>query len=290
MAKYDVGILGAGRMGAAFVRHFAAQGLDVAVWNRSPDKAEALVSPKVTALSAADELLDQADLVINLVSGYENLERILRGRQSRSPIDLLNLSTGTPGEALAMLSALPEGSRYLDGANLNFPQDIGSERGFIGFAGSAQLWHEHRELFASLSGDTAYLSDDASSANVLDAGYVGIFEIPSIVAFLESADYLAGNGISDDVVQKLIDVQARNLGGVLREVFAERSTGVSPGSAALGTYGLAAQLYRETVGKAGHFPKQLAAARTALDGAIAAGLGESSIAALVGRTDSVRNC
>ncbi|MCB8808912.1 hypothetical protein LJD48_28615, partial [Escherichia coli] len=60
--------------------------------------------------------------------------------------------------------------------------------------------------------------------------------------------------------------------------------------AALGTYGLAAQLYRETVGKAGHFPKQLEAARTALDGAIAAGLGESSIAALVGRADSVRNC
>lgn len=280
MTKYDVGILGAGRMGSAFVRHFEAQGLEVAIWNRSFEKAEELASPKVTALLAVDELLNDSGLVINQLSSYENLEEILRGWQSRSAIDLLNLSTGAPGEVSGVLSLLPEGSRYLDGANGNFPQDIGSQRGFIAFAGSVQLWQEYQEQLASLCGEVFYLSEDPALSNVLDTGFVGLFEIPTMVAFIESANYMARNGISDEIVRKLVEIQARDLAPVLRQIFDERGSRASSGTASVDTYRIAGQTYLTTASGSGRVPKQLQAAQAVLVDAAAAGLGEMGIASL----------
>jgi threonine dehydrogenase-like Zn-dependent dehydrogenase len=47
---YDVAVLGCGLMGAALVRALAKTGRSVAVWNRTPDRAEALAGDGVTPI------------------------------------------------------------------------------------------------------------------------------------------------------------------------------------------------------------------------------------------------
>ena len=49
-----ISILGVGKMGAASARRLAGLGYDVRVWNRSPDKAEALAqTPSITVAATA---------------------------------------------------------------------------------------------------------------------------------------------------------------------------------------------------------------------------------------------
>ena len=62
-----VALLGTGIMGAPMARNIAAAGFKVAVWNRSPEKAEALGDVARVAKSIADALAD-ADAVITMVA------------------------------------------------------------------------------------------------------------------------------------------------------------------------------------------------------------------------------
>jgi choline dehydrogenase-like flavoprotein len=51
---YDVAVIGCGLMGSALARTFARNGLSVAVWNRTPERAEALAGKGISAVRAVD--------------------------------------------------------------------------------------------------------------------------------------------------------------------------------------------------------------------------------------------
>jgi 3-hydroxyisobutyrate dehydrogenase-like beta-hydroxyacid dehydrogenase len=78
MVDHDlkVGWLGTGHMGAALAARLVAAGLDVAVWNRTKSKTDALVS---AGASLADEPVDLADrdVVFTMVSTSKDLEHVI---------------------------------------------------------------------------------------------------------------------------------------------------------------------------------------------------------------------
>lgn len=210
-------------------------------------------------------VLQRSSLVISLLTGYENLLEILEQRTGSAPVDLVNLSTGAPDDAAKVQSSLGQGSRYLDGANLSFPQYIGTDRGSIFLAGSEELWTERQDDLAQLVGEVAYLSDDVSQPNVLDTGYVGLLEIPSLVAFAECAAYWAKSGISTEVTRKMIHFFSREMGSVLEQVLDERGNDFVSESASSGTYLAAIHEFLDTIKKADMSPRQLLAAHDALE-------------------------
>lgn len=61
-----VALLGTGTMGAAMARHVAAAGLPLTVWNRSPEKAQALADVATVAGSVA-EAVTGADVVLTML-------------------------------------------------------------------------------------------------------------------------------------------------------------------------------------------------------------------------------
>jgi 3-hydroxyisobutyrate dehydrogenase-like beta-hydroxyacid dehydrogenase len=71
-----VGWLGTGHMGAALAARLVAAGLDVAVWNRTKSKTDALVN---AGASLADEPVDLADrdVVFTMVSTSKDLEHVI---------------------------------------------------------------------------------------------------------------------------------------------------------------------------------------------------------------------
>jgi 3-hydroxyisobutyrate dehydrogenase len=73
-----VGWIGAGRMGAAMARRLAQAGVDVAVWNRTSSKAEALVADGASVAESIADLADR-DVVFTMVSSSEDLEQVLVG-------------------------------------------------------------------------------------------------------------------------------------------------------------------------------------------------------------------
>lgn len=74
----SVGWIGAGRMGAAMAARLAEAGSDVAVWNRTRAKAEALAE---VGCSVADTIADLRgrDVVFTMVSTPADLEQVLVG-------------------------------------------------------------------------------------------------------------------------------------------------------------------------------------------------------------------
>src|ERR687892_1116832 len=79
-----VGIAGLGKMGSIFANRIKAAGHELAVWNRTPEKAEA-VTGAVAAASPAD-LASRCDIVLTIVSDdaavtevYEGADGLLSG-------------------------------------------------------------------------------------------------------------------------------------------------------------------------------------------------------------------
>lgn len=73
-----IGWIGAGRMGSQLVHRLLEAGYDVAVYNRTPEKAKPLVDAGATHVATPVDLRDR-DIVFTMVSADRDLESVLTG-------------------------------------------------------------------------------------------------------------------------------------------------------------------------------------------------------------------
>ncbi|MEN3283099.1 MAG: 3-hydroxyisobutyrate dehydrogenase, partial [Solirubrobacteraceae bacterium] len=69
-----VAVLGTGTMGLPMARNIAAAGHDVRAWNRSRERAEPLAEHGVTVCDSAGEAVDDADVVLTMLSDGDAVE------------------------------------------------------------------------------------------------------------------------------------------------------------------------------------------------------------------------
>ena len=93
---YDVAILGCGLMGAALVRALAKNGRSVAVWNRTPDRAEALAGDGITPIRTVGDAVDSSRLIIACMSTYESTISALESVADWTGVTLVNVASGAP--------------------------------------------------------------------------------------------------------------------------------------------------------------------------------------------------
>src|SRR6187431_3203559 len=74
-----IGWIGAGRMGAALARRLLRAGYDVAVYNRTRAKAEALVESGATVVGRPVDLADR-EIVFSMVAASADLEEVTSGK------------------------------------------------------------------------------------------------------------------------------------------------------------------------------------------------------------------
>jgi 3-hydroxyisobutyrate dehydrogenase len=72
-----IGVAGIGKMGAAIAARLIEVGHEVAVWNRTPDKAKAIAGATVAATPA--ELSQRADVIISSLTNAEALDAVYKG-------------------------------------------------------------------------------------------------------------------------------------------------------------------------------------------------------------------
>ena len=73
-----IGWIGTGRMGAALIRRLLEAGHDVAVYNRTRSKAEALVELGATVVDSPADLADR-DIVFTMVGGSDDFKEVVIG-------------------------------------------------------------------------------------------------------------------------------------------------------------------------------------------------------------------
>ncbi|GAA3649521.1 NAD(P)-binding domain-containing protein [Nocardioides ginsengisoli] len=279
---YDVAVLGCGLMGAALARNFAAQGLRTAAWNRSPDKAEALAPDGVTPVRDIADAVRDARLVVACTSTYGTTKTSLEGTTDWAGTTLVNIGTGTPGEAEDMQAwATARGARYLDGAILCYPQQVGTGEGMILYSGSPEAWAEHEQVLMTPGPYSALVSDNVKAASVLDAAVVGGFYSAALNAYVEAATYAFSQGIDPETLNAISEMTFQVIAATGKEcVAAIASDQHETDTAYLGTYADGCRATLGVMQEAGFKARLLEAAVANLTEAQEAGLGGLGFSAL----------
>ena len=114
-----IAFLGTGLMGGPMARRLAEAGYDIAVWNRSPEKAAPLAEYGATVCASAAEAAQGANVLITMLTAGPAVHDVLfdKGAAEAAAPDaiILDMSSIKPAEARAHSEKLAErGRRHID--------------------------------------------------------------------------------------------------------------------------------------------------------------------------------
>jgi 3-hydroxyisobutyrate dehydrogenase len=156
-----VAILGTGKMGGAMARRLVASGFDVTLWNRTPDKAQALQLGPVAATPEA--AVRDADVIISSLTNEAAIRDVyLGGRgalRSAAGKLLIEMSTAGP-EVVEELGreAQAQGARLLEAPVVGSVPAVESGKLLILVAGERSDLETARPVLERL-GDVSYVGE-----------------------------------------------------------------------------------------------------------------------------------
>ncbi|ADU38756.1 NAD(P)-dependent oxidoreductase [Variovorax paradoxus] len=172
MSNKEVSVLGLGSMGVTIARLYLARGYKVTVWNRTADKADALIAKGAVLARSAAEAVRAAKVAVMCVYDYRAAEAILAMEGVAAAMDgrlLVQLTTGSPSDARdAEMWAHRHGATYLEGAIQAAPDQMGQADTPILMSGAEAVFREAEPLLKVLGGGTVYLGENASAAAAMD--------------------------------------------------------------------------------------------------------------------------
>ena len=108
-SKSRIGFIGLGIMGQHMAAHLLAAGYPLAVYNRSPDKAAALVAKGAVACTNPAQVAQQSDVIITMVGYPSDVEQVWLGAEgiiahARDAL-LIDMTTSSPALAKRLAEA-----------------------------------------------------------------------------------------------------------------------------------------------------------------------------------------
>ncbi|WPG39235.1 NAD(P)-binding domain-containing protein [Variovorax sp. EBFNA2] len=170
--KKEVSVLGLGAMGVVIARLFLDQGYKVTLWNRSADKADALVARGAVLARSAAEALRASRMAVMCVYDYRAADAIFAMDGVAAAMDgrlLAQLTTGSPKDAReAEAWAHRHGAAYLEGAIQAAPDQMGRPDTPLLVSGAQAVFAEAEPFLKVLAGGIVYLGEKASAAAAMD--------------------------------------------------------------------------------------------------------------------------
>ncbi len=192
-----IAILGTGVMGAPMARNAADAGLDLAVWNRTKEKADALAGDRIDVAASPEEAVRGADVVVTMLSDADAVASAMEdgGALAAMGADALwiQMSTvGIPGtEALAAL-AQERDVPFVDAPVLGTKKP--AEEGALQVLASGPDDQHERcaPFFDAVGASTQWLGEAGAGSRtklVLNSWLLSLTEaVAQTVAFAESLD------------------------------------------------------------------------------------------------------
>ncbi|MCP5198781.1 MAG: NAD(P)-dependent oxidoreductase [Gammaproteobacteria bacterium] len=178
MAHPTLTVIGLGRMGSALAGCFAAAGVPLTVWNRSPARAFAFDGRAAIGLNAAAACA-ASDVIVLCLSDYsaglEVMDEVAAHTELAGKL-LVQFTSGSPSDARTMAAwAHMHGLAYLDAAILAYPAGVGSEGAIVFYAGDEAPWERHADTLRLPGGLTRYLGEAVGAAAALDCAALGYY-------------------------------------------------------------------------------------------------------------------
>jgi 3-hydroxyisobutyrate dehydrogenase-like beta-hydroxyacid dehydrogenase len=151
----SVAVIGLGAMGARFAGRFLEAGHEVIVWNRTPEKAEELVSRGASAVASPAEAARNADAVVTVVSDPEALRAVTEGPDgiaagANASTTVVEMSTVGPLAVRWLETALPPGVGLLDAPVLGSLSEAEAGTLLVFVGGPRRLAERWIPLFGTL--------------------------------------------------------------------------------------------------------------------------------------------
>lgn len=170
-------------------------------------------------------------MVIACVASYGAIEPLLQASDCTSALRgkvLVQLTTGSPREAREAAGwAGRQGIRYLDGAILVTPSQVGREGSALLVAGDEQAYATAEPILRWIGRQTTYLGTDAGAAAALDLAFLAHF-FGGLLGFYHGARIMEAEGLDIVVLGEMIAEVAPALGQIVRN---------DAGTIARGTFG-----------------------------------------------------
>jgi 3-hydroxyisobutyrate dehydrogenase-like beta-hydroxyacid dehydrogenase len=191
-----VTVLGLGSMGEALARALLDTGHRTTVWNRTPDRADALVADGAALAPTARDAVAASPLVIVCVLDHDVVQALLEPVVDALPgRAVINLTSATPERARQTAAwAGDHGIDYLSGSIMVPTPMIGDTEALILYSGSQRVFDEHRATLTSLAGDSDHLGGDPGLASAFDIAMLDIY-FSGMTAFLHAAALVGADGI-----------------------------------------------------------------------------------------------
>ena len=163
-------VLGTGIMGAAMARTLAREGHDVAVWNRTAERAEALTAAGVTAYADLAEAVGGADVVVTMLFDADSVLEVTADVVAALGTDAVWVQSTTVGPAgMARISAAAAGvgDRLLDAPVLGTKQPAESGNLVVLLSGPPDARARAAAVLDAVGARTLVVGDEVGPASAL---------------------------------------------------------------------------------------------------------------------------
>jgi 3-hydroxyisobutyrate dehydrogenase len=204
----DIGIIGIGLMGHAFVERFLSQDSTVRIYNRSQNNIKDLVENGVIVCTTADELISLSSTIILMVSDADAINNSLqldnpRDKQRDKQQDLqgktiLQMATISPAQSKEIAQAIAScGGRYLEAPVLGSLPEAKTGTLIIMAGGSKDVFEDVLPTLQVLGTAPRYIGETGSAAALKLAMNQLIAALTA--GFSLSLGYAIKNGVDTDV-------------------------------------------------------------------------------------------
>ena len=166
----SVAVIGLGAMGARFARRFLDAGHEVIVWNRTPEKAEDLVSRGAAPAASPAEAARRVEAVVTIVADPAALRAVTEGPDgiaagADASTTVIEMSTVGPDAIRWLRAALPPEAGLLDAPVLGSLTEAESGALHVFVGGDEALADRWTPLLSAL-GDPIHVGPLGSGASV----------------------------------------------------------------------------------------------------------------------------
>ena len=171
-------LIGLGNMGAALANTLLDASYETWIWNRTKERASSLLEKGAQWSDDVWGAVGSVDYVVMCLSNYVNSVELLSTCSDLDNKALIQLTTGTASDAYSFENLVKrKRGRYLDGAILGYPSNIGDPRCSLLVAGNSLAWEDSEALILALGGKSQYLGEEVGAPSHLDHALIA----PSLI-------------------------------------------------------------------------------------------------------------
>ena len=279
-SRTEISVLGLGLMGSALASTLLRAGHRVAIWNRTSARMDPLIANGAHGAPSADAAVRCSPVVLTCVDDYRATKEMLEGSAAGGELagrTLVQVSTGTPQEAREAAAWVGgHAGAYVDGAILCGPKSIGGADALLLFGGPEPAYRLCEPVLRCLGGQVRYLGENVGAPAALDLGWLcqrfGLF-----LGVAHGARICEAEGVGVDLYASMFPEGDR--ARLLAEVIYADAYHHPSATLAVWYHALERiQAHAREAGISGEVPEFVAGM---FRRAIAAGLGEEDVAALV---------